>query len=169
MPLYLRQVIKPTADLDAVAYIGKKMTTKKQHEQNLAGFIDLLSSSMSDIESFNKGDISTYFLMMRKFFENYVDENNEMYDKDNPLCIKDTEAKNINHFFNLMINMFEKSSSAGFIHEMTVLDKETLIKIGECHRAQMGHMQMNLNSQYQIVNTYNEKIDSLFIEIGVEK
>ena len=57
--------------------------TKKQHEQNLIGFIDLIESSMSDIGSFTKGDISTYFLMMRKFFENYVDENNEIYNVSN--------------------------------------------------------------------------------------
>ena len=143
--------------------------TKKQHEQNLIGFIDLIESSMSDIGSFTKGDISTYFLMMRKFFENYVDENNEIYNVSSPLFIKNKEAENINYFFNIMIDMFEKSNSAGYIHEMTIIDRETLLKISESHRAQMVKMQTNLNSQYQIITTYNEKIDYLLKEIRPEK
>jgi hypothetical protein len=143
--------------------------TKKQHEQNLIGFIDLIESSMSDIGSFTKGDISTYFLMMRKFFENYVDENNEIYNVASPLFIKKKEAENINYFFNIMIDMFEKSNSAGYIHEMTIIDRETLLKISESHRAQMVEMQTNLNSQYQSITTYNEKIDYLLKEIRAEK
>ena len=143
--------------------------TKKQHEQNLIGFIDLIESSMSDIGSFTKGDISTYFLMMRKFFENYVDENNEIYNVSSPLFIKNKEAENINYFFNIMIDMFEKSNSAGYIHEMTIIDRETLLKISESHRAQMVKMQTNLNSQYQSITTYNEKIDYLLKEIRPEK
>lgn len=74
------------------------MTKKEQHERNLAGFVNLLESSMSDIGSFTKGDISTYFLMMRKFFENYVDENNKIYNVASPLFIKKKEAENINYF-----------------------------------------------------------------------
>jgi hypothetical protein len=144
------------------------MTTKEQHEQNLLGFIDLIKSSMSDIGSFKKSEISSYFLMMRKFFENYVNENNEKYSVENSLYIKSNEAENINHFFNVMIEMFEKSNSAGYIHEMTVLDRETLVKIGECYRAQMVEIQMNLKSQYEIVGTHNAKIDFLLKEIGVE-
>ena len=145
------------------------MTTKEQHERNLAGFVNLLESSMSDIGSFTKGDISTYFLMMRKFFENYVDENNKIYNVASPLFIKKKEAENINYFFNIMIDIFEKSNSSGYIHEMTVIDKETLLKISESHRAQMVEMQTNLNSQYQSITTYNEKIDYLLKEIRAEK
>ena len=68
-----------------------------------------------------------------------------------------------------MIDMFEKSNSAGYIHEMTIIDRETLLKISESHRAQMVKMQTNLNSQYQSITTYNEKIDYLLKEIRPEK
>jgi hypothetical protein len=133
--------------------------TINQHEQNLIGFIDLIKSSMSDIGSFTKGDISSYFLMLRKFFEDYVNENNKIYDLESPLYIKNQEAENINHFFNVMIEIFEKSNSTGFIHEMTVVDRATLIKISECYRTEMVDIQMNLKKQFEIVATHNDKIE----------
>ena len=136
--------------------------TINQHEQNLIGFIDLIKSSMSDIGSFTKGDISSYFLMLRKFFEDYVNENNKIYDLESPLCIKNQEAENINHFFNVMIEIFEKSNSTGFIHEMTVVDRATLVKISECYRTEMVDIQMNLKKQFEIVATHNDKIEYFF-------
>lgn len=138
-----------------------------QHERNLLGFIDLIKSSMSDIDSFTKYDISTYFLMMRKFFEDYVNENNKIYEVESPLYIKNQEANNINHFFNVMMDLFEKSNSTGFIHEMTVIDKEALIKIVQCYKEQMADISINLRNQYQIVSVLNAEFDSLLKEVGL--
>lgn len=151
------------------SYIGEKMTTKEQHEQNLAGFINLLKTSMSDVDSFKKGDISTYFLMMRKFFKNYINENNEKYDAESPLCINGQEEENIKYFFNTMIEIFEKSQSVGFIHEMTVVDSEKLKEITNCQFSQMDAIQTNLKIQHEIVCSHNHKIESLLKEIGVTR
>ena len=145
------------------------MTTKEQHERNLAGFVNLLETSMSDVGSFKRDDISTYFLMMRKFFKNYVNENNEKYDVESPLYIKGQEAENIKYFFNTMIEIFEKSKSVGFIHEMAVIDGEKLKEITNCQFAQMDAIQTNLKIQHEIVCSHNHKIESLLKEIGVTR
>ena len=140
-----------------------------KHEENLGAFIGLLKTSMSDVDSFKKNDIATYFLMMRKFFKNYVNENNEKYDVESPLFINGQEAENIKCFFNIMIDMFEKSKSVGFIHEMTILDSGKLKEISKCQFAQMAHMQMNLKEQYEIVSAHNDKIEHLLKDIGITR
>ena len=140
-----------------------------QNETNLAGFIKLLKTSLNDVDSFRRGDISTYFLTMRKFFKNYVNENNEKYDAESPLHISHQEAENIKYFFNTMIDMFEKSKTVGFINEMTVLDSGKLKEISECQFAQMEHIQTNLKIQHEIVSSHNHKIEHLLKDIGVNR
>jgi hypothetical protein len=141
----------------------------RQHETNLAGFIDLLKTSMNDVASFKKEDIATYFFMMRKFFKNYINENNEKYDVESPLFIKNEEAENIKYFFNAMIEIFEKSKSVGFIHELTVLDSEALKKIGDLQLRQLVDMESSLRQQSEIVHAHTEQMEYFLREIGIKK
>ena len=69
-----------------------------QNERNLAGFIDLLRKSDNNVGSFKKNEVVTYFLIVQNFFKNYVNENNEKYDIENPLFIKNEEAEVLNIF-----------------------------------------------------------------------
>ncbi len=140
-----------------------------QSERNLAEFIDLLKTSMNDVSSFKKDDIATYFLMMRKFFKNYVNKNNEKYDVESPLHIKNEEAENINYFFSTMNEMFDKSNTAGYMHEMTVFDSEALKKLGDYQFRQLVDMQENLMQQNEIVHAHNEKMEYLLREMGVKR
>jgi hypothetical protein len=86
-----------------------------QNEKNLAGFINLLQTSLSDVDSFRKNDVSSYFLMLEKFFINYVNENNKKYEFENPLYIKREEAEKITYFFNTMVNLFENSKGPALL------------------------------------------------------
>ena len=57
--------------------------------------------------------------------------------------------------------------NSAILQESSLLSPET--NHYESHRAQMVEMQTNLNSQYQSITTYNEKIDYLLQEIRAEK
>jgi hypothetical protein len=145
------------------------MNSKEQHERNLEGFIDMLKTSMSDVDSFRKDDITSYFLMMRKFFKDYVDENNEMYEVESPLFIASQEARNIQCFFNRMIEIFDKSNSVEFICGMTVLDNEILKKFREYQLRQFIDMESIRRQQSELVAAYSNRMEELLREIEVKK
>jgi hypothetical protein len=145
------------------------MSSKEQHERNLVGFIDMLKTSMSDVDSFQKNDIASYFLMMRKFFKDYVNENNEKYEVESPLFIKSQEARNIQCFFDRMIAIFDKSQSVGFISGMTVLDKEMLEKLGEYQIRQFIDTEISLRQFSEVIATHRVRVGDLLEEIGVKR
>ena len=145
------------------------MSSKEQHERNLVGFIDMLKMSMSDVDSFQKNDIASYFLMMRKFFKDYVNENHEKYEVESPLFIKSQEARNIQCFFDRMIEIFDKSQSVGFISGMTVLDKEMLEKLGEYQIRQLIEMESFRRQQSELVAAYSNRMEELLGEIGFKR
>lgn len=145
------------------------MTTKEQHERNLAGFIGLLQTSMSDVGSFRKAEISTYFLMMRKFFKNYVNENNELYEIGSPMRIGEQEAENIKYFFNSMIAIFEKSNGDGYLDELEVLNGESLKKIAEQQFRQIEDIQNGIKQLSEHAYAHRHKLESVLKEIGIER
>jgi hypothetical protein len=140
-----------------------------QNERNLSGFINLLQTSLSDVSSFRKNDVSSYFLMLRKFFENYVKENNEKYEFENPLYIKNEDAEKVTYFFSVMMEMFGNSKSENYIHEMTVLDKSTIEKIGEYQLEQFDDAQTNLRRQIETVTVHNQRMEYLLHELGIRR
>jgi hypothetical protein len=140
-----------------------------QNERNLAGFISLLQTSLSDVSSFRKSEVSSYFLMLRKFFENYVNENNQKYEFGNALYIKTEDAEKVTYFFNTMMEMFENSKSEDYIHEMTVLDKATIEKIGEYQLEQFDDAQTNLRRQIETVTVHNQRMEYLLHELGIRR
>ena len=145
------------------------MTTNEEHERNLLGFINLLQTTLSDVSSFRKSEVSSYFLMLRKFFENYVKENNEKYEYENPLYIKNEDAEKVTYFFNIMMEMFENSKSEDYIHEMTVLDKKTIEKISEYQFEQFDDAERNLRRQIETVTVHNQRIEYLLHELGIRR
>jgi hypothetical protein len=145
------------------------MSSKEQHERNLMGFIDMLKTSMSDVDSFQKDDVASYFLMMRKFFKDYVNENNEKYEVESPLFIESQEARNIQCFFDRMIEIFDKSKCVGFISGMTVLDEEMLEKLGEYQIRQLIDMESIRRQQSELFAAYSNRMEELLREIGVKK
>lgn len=145
------------------------MTSKEQHERNLAGFINLLKTSMSDVDSFQKNEVAAYFLMMRKFFKDYVGENNEKYEVGSPLFMESQEANNIQCFFDIMIEIFDKSKSVGFIHDMTVLDRETIQKLGDNQIKQCIDMHNSFRQHIEVVSSHNIRIEDLLKEIGFKR
>jgi hypothetical protein len=140
-----------------------------QNEKNLARFINLLQTSLSDVSSFRKNDVSSYFLMLEDFFINYVNENNKKYEFENPLYIKREEAEKVTYFFNTMVNLFENSKSEDYIHAMTVLDKSTIEKIGEYQLEQFDDAERNLKRQIETVTTHNQKMEYLLHELGIRR
>lgn len=140
-----------------------------QNEKNLARFINLLQTSLSDVGSFRKNDVSSYFLMLESFFINYVNENNKKYEFENPLYIKREEAEKITYFFNTMVNLFENSKSEDYIHEMTVLDKSTIEKIGEYQLEQFDDAERNLKRQIETITTHNQRMEYLLHELGIRR
>jgi len=140
-----------------------------QNEKNLARFINLLQTSLSDVSSFRKNDVSSYFLMLEDFFINYVNENNKKYEFENPLYIKREEAEKVTYFFNTMVNLFENSKSEDYIHAMTVLDKSTIEKIGEYQLEQFDDAERNLKRQIETVTVHNQRMMELLHEIGIRR
>jgi hypothetical protein len=140
-----------------------------QHERNLKDFIDMLKTSMSDVDSFQKDDIASYFLMMRKFFKDYVNENNENYEVESPLFIESQEARNIQYFFDRMIEIFDKSKCVGFVSGMTVLDEENLKKLGEYQIRQSADTEIILRQFSEVIATHRVRVGDLLEEIGVKR
>jgi hypothetical protein len=141
------------------------MTSKEQHERNLAVFVDLLKTSMSDVDSFRKTEISSYFLMMRKFFKDYVIENNKKYDAESPLHIKNKEADNIQRFFNAMIEVFDRSKGNGYIYGMTVLDEEMFEELREYQIRQSFDMEIILRQQAELVAANRNRMEELLRKV----
>jgi hypothetical protein len=145
------------------------MSSKEQHERNLMGFIDMLKTSMSDVDSFQKDDVASYFLMMRKFFKDYVNENNAKYEVQNPLFIESQEARNIQCFFDRMIEIFDKSKCVGYISGMTVLDEENLKRLGEYQIRQSADTEIILRQFSEVIATHRVRVEDLLEEIGVKR
>jgi len=100
-----------------------------QDDRNLKAFVEVLKTTLSDVDSFRKGEIESYFLLLRKFFKNYIKENNEKYNVGNPLYIHGSEAENINKFMNRMMDLFIRSKCSSWLDEMEVFDRSTLNEI----------------------------------------
>ena len=145
------------------------MSSKEQHERNLMGFIDMLKTSMSDVDSFQKDDVASYFLMMRKFFKDYVNENNEKYEVESPLFIESQEARNIQCFFDRMIEIFDKSKCVGFISGMTVLDEEKVKELREYQIKQLIDIEIIFKQQREMIYTHNARLEDLLKDISVNK
>lgn len=145
------------------------MSSKEQHERNLMGFINMLKTSMSDVDSFQKDDVASYFLMMRKFFKDYVNENNEKYEVESPLFIESQEAENIQCFFDRMIEIFDKSKCVGYISGMTVLDEENLKKLGGYQIRQSADTEIILRQFSEVIATHRVRVEDLLEEIGVKR
>ncbi len=135
-----------------------------QHERNLESFNNLLRTSMNDVGSFKKAEVSSYFLMLRKFFKNYVNENNEKYAGDSKLHIKANEAENLNYFFNAMIQIFESSKSNGYIHELTAVNKEKLAHLAELQSQQMDDLLTVQKRQNEVIQSHNDILEKLLNE-----
>lgn len=143
--------------------------TKEQNERNLIAFVELLKTTMSDVGSFRKAEISTYFLMMRKFFKNYVNENNALYEVGSPMRIGEQEAENIKYFFNSMIAIFEKPNGDGYLHELEVLNGETLKQIAEQQFRQIDDIQNGIKQLSEHAYAHSHKLESVLKEIGIER
>lgn len=135
-----------------------------QNEQNLESFINLLKTSMNDVGSFRKADVSTYFLMLRKFFKNYINENNEIYDSNSKLHIGADEAENLNYFFNNMINIFENSKSDGYLHELTAVNTEALKELAKLQSHQMNDILHSQKAQTELIQAHNDKVEKFLSE-----
>lgn len=145
------------------------MTSKEQHEKNLAVFVDLLKTSMSDVGSFRKAEISSYFLMMRKFFKNYVNENNEIYEVGSSMRIEEQEAENIKYFFNSMIEIFENPNGDGYLHELEVLNRDSLKKIIEQQFRLIDDTQSRIRQLSENTCEHSHKLESMLKEIRIER
>lgn len=146
-----------------------KALEASSNEKNLADFINALEKLSKDVESLKINDVLSYFLIMRKFFKNYVKENHKNYTSDSHLYIKNDESEKITNFLNSMSDIFDKSKSKGCIHDMTVLDGEGLKKIVDFQIEQINDIekiQEILNEKFQV---QNQKIKRLLNEIGIEK
>ena len=91
------------------------------------------------------------------------------YEFENPLYIKNEEAEKVTYFFNTMVNLFENSKSEDYIHEMTVLDKSTIEKIGEYQLEQFDDAERNLKRQIETVTVHNQRMMQLLHEIGIRR
>ena len=120
---------------------------------------------MSDVDSFRKTEISSYFLMMRKFFKDYVIENNKKYDAESPLHIKNKEADNIQRFFNAMIEVFDRSKGNGYIYGMTVLDEEMFEELREYQIRQSFDMEIILRQQAELVAANRNRMEELLRKV----
>lgn len=143
--------------------------TKEQHERNLTAFVDLLKTTMSDVGRFRNAEISTYFLMMRKFFKNYINENNEIYEVGSPMRIGWHEAENIKYFFNSMIAIFEKPNGDGYLHELEVINGESLRKIVEQQFRQIDNIQNGIKQLSEHTYAHSHELESVLKEIGIER
>lgn len=141
------------------------MTSKEQHERNLESFIEQLRTTCRDVDSFQRDEVKSYFLMMRKFFKDYVIVNNEKYESESPFLIKNQEAENIQRFFNAMIEVFDRSKVTGYIYGMTVLDEEVLEELRESQTRQSFDMEIILRQQAELVSANRNRMEELLRKI----
>jgi hypothetical protein len=137
-----------------------------QYEKNMVIFNDLLKTSLRDVDSFKKEEVSAYFLVLRKFFKNYIKENNKNHSYDSPLFIRSEEAKSLYKFFDAMIEIFAATKSTAYVGDMKVVGKAQIKKLTDFQSIYPNQLLLMQKEIAEILITHKHEVDNLIDDMS---